>query len=124
MGVNLSESHRREPLVLKNRNLKTGYYDNAWTEPRLGKRFGSVYRELAENGSMATRELYSRMEALHPDLCDPSVPCDCSGGNPNQPESKHQMRWAQQDLKNQGKIEYSDNEWQGYISRFEERLET
>jgi len=79
-----------------------------WTDMR--KTFRSTVRDqLEENGPMTTQKLYSRMEDMHPGLCDDSI--SCTHGNSKQPEWKHQMRWAQQDLKHDGQIEYDGNRW-------------
>ena len=70
----------------------------------------SVLHELRQNGPMATRALYARMRELHPSLCD-SEECQCGGQHPGQLEWQHQMRWAQQDLRQQNCVGNSSGKW-------------
>jgi len=71
----------------------------------------SLKRLLISYGPLQTREIYKHIKSLHPDLCDDAIECTC-GGTPNrQPEWKHQVRWAQQDLKYRGEIELVNQMW-------------
>lgn len=70
----------------------------------------SVLNELRRTGPMATRALYRRMQVLHPSLCDHEE-CHCGGQHPGQLEWQHQMRWAQQDLKQQNYVGNINGEW-------------
>lgn len=72
----------------------------------------TIKKLLFNHGPMKTFQLYDQVKNMHPTLCDDSVHC-CCGKNPTyQPEWKHKVRWAQQDLKNNGEIELiSDHAW-------------
>jgi hypothetical protein len=70
----------------------------------------SVLNELRRDGPMATRALYARMKELHPNLCDQEE-CQCGGQHPGQPEWQHEMRWAQQDLRQRKRIDNADRKW-------------
>lgn len=66
---------------------------------------------LHDHGSLKTNQIYKHIKSLHPNLCDDDIECTC-GGIPNrQPEWKHQVRWAQQDLKYRGEIELVNEKW-------------
>ena len=64
-----------------------------------------------KHGLLRTDQIYEFVESVHPDLCDDSIECNCGGIPTGQPEWKHQVRWAQQDLKNWGEIELVEKVW-------------
>lgn len=70
----------------------------------------SIERELRTKGPLSTRELYKRMEELHPELCDDEE-CACGGQATGKPEWQHQMRWAQQDLRQAGRADNANRHW-------------
>jgi hypothetical protein len=66
---------------------------------------------LAERGPSKTHQLYSSIRERVPEYCDESILCACGGIARDEPEWKHQLRWAQQDLRKAGIIVLSDAGW-------------
>jgi hypothetical protein len=67
----------------------------------------AVKRLLAEHGPLETSQLYHHVRRLHPELRDDDIECS-SGG---EPEWTKQLRWAQQDLKQEREIELVGRKW-------------
>jgi hypothetical protein len=71
---------------------------------------GAVLEVLGRFGPLTTGEQYGHIQRLLPQLCDNEVDCRyCKV--PNEPEWKHILRWAQQDLKKSGEIELVGGKW-------------
>lgn len=67
--------------------------------------FGDTILYLLESGSMATAELHERIRSIHPDLCDDTLDRVIDGQHFGK-LWKHQVRTAQQHLKNSSAISY------------------
>jgi hypothetical protein len=67
------------------------------------KQFKEKILECLKNDSATTKELYDFMIENYVGLCIDYVDNDM--------EWKHTMRWAQQDLKNEGMIYYDEGKW-------------
>ncbi len=55
------------------------------------------------------QEIYSEVIDRFPTECNDAVLCTCGGISRTQPEWKHQVRWAMQDLKYQGFVSYDQS---------------
>jgi hypothetical protein len=66
---------------------------------------------LGSFGPMTTVQIHSRVQSLHPDLCDNTVDRVIDGKRFGK-KWKHAVRTAQQQLKKRGKIELVGNKWQ------------
>jgi len=51
-------------------------------------------------------EIVKKIKSKNRNLCDDTIKCACGNVQTNKPEWVHQIRWALQDLKYQGKIQY------------------
>lgn len=67
--------------------------------------FGDTILYLLESGPMTTAELHERIRSIHPDLCDDTLDRVIDGEHFGK-LWKHQVRTAQQHLKNSGTISY------------------
>lgn len=77
---------------------------------------------LSAEGPKHTSELYPRIEAAHPDLCDDDVR-DFSGGIDRGPAWKHEVRAAQERLKGRAIIYRNDDgRWQITASQVQTKL--
>ena len=65
---------------------------------------------LACEGPLTTVELHPRIAAIHPDLCDDSIDRVIDGKRFGK-KWKHAARWAQQELKRQGRATYDGKLW-------------
>ena len=65
---------------------------------------------LLRNGPMATAELHSHVQNIHPDLCDDSIDRVINGIHHGK-RWKHLVRAAQKHLKDQGMAELSGRKW-------------
>lgn len=54
----------------------------------------------------STNEIIDLIKEKNQDLYDDSIKCECIGGSETTPEWQHQLRWAIQDLKYQGKLTF------------------
>jgi hypothetical protein len=72
----------------------------------------SIKQLLRNHGSLQTYQLYDHIKSLHRDLCDDDFECTCGGTPRGEPEWKHTVRWAQQDLKNRGEIKLVNRMWE------------
>lgn len=78
--------------------------------PREQFRIG-ILSILREHDPLKTKQIYRYIKELYPILCDDRICCTCGGVKRNSPEWKHQLRWAQQDLKKNRKIKLECGLW-------------
>ncbi len=52
-------------------------------------------------------EIFKFIKSNSGNLCDDSITCVCGKSYGERPEWKHQIRWALQDLKHYGKIDFN-----------------
>jgi hypothetical protein len=70
----------------------------------------TIFYLLGKHGPMLTEQLYSKIESIHPDLCDNSVDRVIDGKSFGK-KWKHAVRTAQQQLKRRGLITLHDGRW-------------
>jgi hypothetical protein len=63
--------------------------------------------EILKKIPMKSSDIIEHMRKQYPDLCDDSIKCECRKNKKGNPEWKHQIRWALEDLKYSGNISYS-----------------
>jgi chorismate synthase len=71
----------------------------------------TIRQLLRSSGPAATHEIYEHVRLKHPEFCDDSIECRCGGVESGQPEWKHQVRWAEQDLKYAGEVRLVGDQW-------------
>jgi hypothetical protein len=67
--------------------------------------------EIRRRGHMSTEAMYRHVQRTLPNLCDDRQRCVHKGRDYQQPEWKHQVRNAQQNLKRAGKILLGGEDW-------------
>lgn len=50
--------------------------------------------------------IYDAIKKKHPENCDDSISCSCGNKETSRAEWKHQVRWALQDFRYSGQIDY------------------
>lgn len=73
--------------------------------------FARTILYILKRGPMPTREMQPLIQSIHPDLCDDSIDRVINGVHFGK-RWKHMVRNAQQTLKEQGRIEYRNRQWQ------------
>jgi hypothetical protein len=73
--------------------------------------FADTIRYVLRRGSLATKDLHARVQAIHPDMCDDSIDRVIAGVRFGK-KWKHMVRNSQQSLKRRGEIEWVDGKWQ------------
>lgn len=64
---------------------------------------------ILEKNPLKLGSIYKHIQDKNPKLCDGTVICNCGDKETSRPEWKHQVRWALQDLKYNGNIDYDKN---------------
>jgi len=62
---------------------------------------------LLKKKSLTLGPIYEEIKKKYSEDCDESVICNCGDKETSRAEWKHQVRWALQDLRYTGKINYS-----------------
>lgn len=64
------------------------------------------------NGALSTDDLYAKAKSKMPSLCDDDEWTKESASRPSEPVWKHDLRWAQQQAKDQGLIRRIGRKWE------------
>lgn len=71
----------------------------------------TIRRLLRDLGPLRTDEIYEHIKSRHPNLCNDNIKCNCGGIVTEQPEWKHQVRFAIWDMSSRNKVERVNDMW-------------